>query len=171
MLDKLSKHLPQPLDKKILTRTMDHIKLLDYKPSSTNPHSPRIFLYGAQHYRYNKQSSQLAPVALDSAPVMEELLKSVNETLNADFNSILLTAVLVHTRMTKSYWILGHLWRLSLSGTSHTEITDIPKSLNKDKYKVAHTVDLIPRHLFNALWFPGIFLPCYSSWKKKPETA
>ena len=151
-----SKHLLQPLGKKVVEKTLEHIKLLDYKPSSTNPNSPRIFLYGAQRYRYNKQSGQLAPVALDDSPVMEELVTEVNRLLNADFNSVLINkysnlrcCLGPHKDDEELLDPLSPVATLSLGpATRRLQI-----SLNKDRSKVAHSVTLIPESIFVML--PG----------------
>jgi alkylated DNA repair dioxygenase AlkB/lysophospholipase L1-like esterase len=156
MLDNLSRHLLQPLDKKVSARTLEHIKLLDYKPSSTNTNSPKIFLYGAQHYRYNKQSGELAPVALNSAPVMEELVTAVNGMLNAEFNSVLINkysslncCLGPHKDDEELLDPQSPVATLSLGQTTRR----LQISLNKDKSKVTHSVDLIPESIFVML--PG----------------
>ena len=135
-----------PLDNVLVGNVHAHVKGLAYHPSSSNPNSPEIHLYGEHPYCYNRQSSKVTPTPLNESPVMAELLQSVNTLLDTDYNSILVNKYRnYHTHLGPHKDDEPSLDPSSpISGLSLGVIRRMQFSYNKDKYKVRHTVSLTP---------------------------
>ena len=98
--DKLAAPAPSPtpaadytystevLSKTLLADVNTHVRKLKYTSQGRN--SPSIFLYGDTRYGYNKASNELDPVAIESEPVMAELIMFVNQKHGTAYNSLLI---------------------------------------------------------------------------------
>ena len=148
-------YLPQSLDDDLVARVHDHLKGLKYHPNPSSPDSPEIYLYGEHSYTYNKQSSQVSPTPTLTSLPMSELLIAVNTALNTDYNSMLINkyrnlhcALHPHKDDEKSIDPESSISALSLGASRRFQV-----SLNGDKNKVVHTVELASRSLCTML--PG----------------
>ena len=135
-----------PLDNVLVGNVHAHVKGLTYHPSSSNPTSPEIHLYGEHPYSYNRESSKVTPTPLSESPVMTELLQSVNTLLDTDYNSILVNKYRnYHTHLAPHKDDEPSLDPSSpISGLSLGANRRMQFSYNKDKNKVKHTVSLTP---------------------------
>ena len=158
-------YVSQPLDNDLVSRVHGHIKELVYHPSSKSANSPEIYLYGDHPYSYSRESSRVSPTPISASPInpMSELLCSVNSLLQTNYNSILINryrnlhcCLAPHKDDEKSLDPSSPISALSLGATRRMQI-----SLNKDKNKAVHTVNLEPRSL--CTMFPGFQEQFYHS--------
>ena len=151
----LLRYLPQPLDDDLVARLHQHLKGLKFHPTPSSPNSPEIYLYGERSYIYNKQSSEVSLTPILASLPMAELLIAVNRALNTDYNSMLINKYRnlhcmlgPHKDDEKSLDPASSISALSLGATRRFQV-----SLNADKNKVTHTVELASRSLCTML--PG----------------
>ena len=151
----LFRYLPQPLDDNLVAKVHEHLKGLNYQPNPSSPNSPEIYLYGKHSYIYNKQSSQVSPTATLTSLPMAELLIAVNTTLNTNYNSMLINryrnincSLGPHKDDEVNLDPSSPISALSLGATRRLHV-----SLNSDKNKAVHTVELASRSLCTML--PG----------------
>ena len=149
------RYLAQPLDDDLVDRVHEHLKGLTYHPNPSSPNSPEIYLYGEHSYIYNKQSAQVSPKATLTSLPMAELLIAVNGTLNTNYNSMLINRYRnLHCKLEPHKDDEVNLDPSSpISALSLGARRRFHVSLNCDKNKVVHTVQLASKSLCTML--PG----------------
>ena len=143
------------IDEKLLSEVLEFVKTLKYHPSSSNPNSPDIHLFGDHNYGFNKQSANVTPTPIDKAAVMGKFLDAVNRIHGTNFNSMLVNryrnlncCLGPHKDDEKCLDVASPISALSLGVTRRLLI-----SLNEGKHTPVKTVTLTPGSLFTML--PG----------------
>ena len=144
------------IDKKLLTEVLEFVKTLEYHPSSNNPNSPEIHLFGDQKYPFNEQSSNVTPSPIVNDSPLCKLVAVVSGIVGVTFTSVLINrfrnvncCLGPHKDDEKCLNVASPISALSLGEVTRR----LQISVNKKKHKPVKTVMLTPGSLFTML--PG----------------